>query len=126
MAKAKKTDAEQVADYMDQLQHPLKDEINAVRQIILQSNSKLSERIKWNAPSYYYLEDIVTFNARPTNHVHLVFHHPSIVTINSPSLEGNYKDRRMMYLKNMQEVRERKAELESIMNQLVEIIDGKS
>ncbi len=61
----------------------MKAEIEAVRTIIKNADSKMLERIKWNAPSYYYKEDLVTFNPRATKHVHLVFHHAAIVKIKS-------------------------------------------
>ncbi len=94
-----------------------------VRKIIKGADKKIAERIKWNAPSYYYKEDLVTFHLRATKHVHLVFHRPWIVNIKSGLLEGDYKDRRMMYLRNMQEVKANKKELENIMNELITFID---
>lgn len=123
MAK-KVSDAEKVSEYMEKLEHPLKKEIEAVRIIIKNANSKIDERIKWAAPSYYYKEDLVTFNPRAQDLVHLVFHHPNIEKINSPILEGNYVSRRMTYLRNMQEIEANKAELESILNQLVDFLDA--
>lgn len=117
-AKTKKT-ADPVEAYMNELSHPLKKEIEAVRTIIRRSSKSISERIKWNAPSYYYKEDMVTFNPRATGHVHLVFHHPGIVKIKSALLHGDYKDRRMAYFKDMKEVKAGKKELERIMNELV-------
>ena len=123
--KAKKpSDEEQVAAYMADLDHPLKNEIEAVRKIIKNSDKKIGERIKWAAPSYYYKKDLVTFNLRATKHVHLVFHHAAITKISSPLLEGDYKDRRMTYLKNMTEVQSNKKELERIMSELVEFMDN--
>ena len=121
---ASKSDADKVNEYLAKLEHPLKREIEAIRVIIMNANNKLAERIKWNAPSYYYKEDLVTFNLRATNYVHLVFHHASIVTIRSAILEGDYKDRRMVYLHNMRAVKANKKELEKIMNELVAVIDG--
>lgn len=124
-AKAPK-DSNQTAEvdaWMAQLNHPLKAEIEAVRSIIKEANSKINERVKWNAPSFFYKEDMVTFHPRPLEHVHLVFHHPAIVTIDSELLEGDYKDRRMMYLKNMKDINAKKKTLQRIMNELVKIID---
>nr|WP_294903089.1 DUF1801 domain-containing protein [uncultured Lacibacter sp.] len=122
-SKTKLTDAEQVTDWMNKLEHPLKAEIDAVRNIIKESNKVIKERIKWNAPSYYSNEDLVTFNHRSAKHVHLVFHHPAIVKVKSPLLEGDYKDRRMLYLPNMKAVKENKKELQRIMNELLQLID---
>src|SRR5687768_8656532 len=99
-----KDDGDKVITYMENLDHPLKAEIEAVRNIIKGANSKIGERIKWNVPSYYFQEDIVTFNPRTDKHVHLVFHHPFIVKIKSDLLVGDYVDRRMTYLKNMAEI----------------------
>ncbi|MEO6722471.1 MAG: DUF1801 domain-containing protein [Ferruginibacter sp.] len=123
--KTKKSDAELVNDYMDQLKHPLKDEIEAVRTIIT-SNKKISERIKWNAPSYYYKEDLVTFNPRNQKQVHLVFHNQAIVDIKSTLLEGVYKDRRMTYFDSMAAIKKNKKELEGIINEYINAMDKKS
>src|SRR4051812_25516449 len=108
-------DEQEVDAFMQLLEHPLKNEMEAVRQII-KTNSRLSERIKWAAPSYYFDKtDLVTFNLRQAKGVMLVFHHIAIVSIKSDLLEGDYKDRRLMYFANMAEVEVKKPELERIM-----------
>lgn len=113
--------AEQVSLYMDALNHPLKAEFENIRHIIKASNSQLQERIKWNAPSYYYVHDIVTFGPpmRSLDKILLVFHHPSVVKIQSHLLEGNYPDRRLMYLHNSTEIENNKAELTRILNTII-------
>jgi hypothetical protein len=124
---AKKTsDSEQVEQYMAALEHPMKAEIERLRAIIRAASDQLSERIKWNAPSYYYREDIVTFGppARKQDEVMLVFHHPSVVGISSPILEGNYKDRRLVIFKNMLEVETNQAELAHILHEIIAAIDA--
>lgn len=118
-------DHEQVMAYMKALKHPLKAEMEAVRNIIRAANGKIAERIKWNAPSYYYKEDMVTFNGWAKDNVHLVFHHPAIEKIASPLLQGNYKGRRMAYFNDMGEVTAAKKELQRILNELIRFIDNK-
>lgn len=119
----KSDDAEKVNAFMAELEHPLKTEIEAVRTIIKGANDKIAERIKWNAPSYYYKGDLVTFNPRALQHVHLVFHHIAIVSIKSDLLHGDYKDRRMMYFENMKDIKANKKELEGIINELIKQMD---
>lgn len=121
--RVKATDAEKVSDFMETLEHPLKREIEAVRGIIKSADGRIGERIKWNAPSYYYKEDMVTFHLRAVEQVHLVFHHPSIETIPSPLLQGDYKGRRMAYFKNMEEVREGEEELKRVVGRLIKNIE---
>jgi hypothetical protein len=114
-----KTD--EVNAFMKLLDHPLKDEIEAVRSII-KSNKKIAERVKWNAPSFFYTDDLATIHVKAKQHVHVIFHHPAIVKIKSAFLEGDYKDRRMMYFENMQEIKARKKELTRIIKGLVDLM----
>jgi uncharacterized protein YdhG (YjbR/CyaY superfamily) len=119
----KLSDAEQVAEFMEKLDHPLKAEIEAVRHIIKNSSPLISERIKWNAPSYYTSADLLTFNPKTTKNVQIVFHHIAIVDIKSDLLEGNYKDRRLVHLLDMAEVMAKKAELERIIQEYVSLVN---
>ena len=117
-------DREIVLEFMRSLVHPLKKEIEEVRAIISGADSRISERIKWNAPSYYFKEDIVTFNPRNQERVHLVFHHKDIVKIKSDLLQGDYKDRRMMYFSGMEEVDANRSELTRIMKEHIQMLEG--
>lgn len=118
------TDQEEVEAFMATLEHPLKDEIEAVRQIIKKAGPKLCERIKWAAPSYYVGKtDLVTFNTRSEKKVLLVFHNIAIVDIASPLLEGTYKDRRLMYFNNMAEVKANKPELVRIIKEYIALAE---
>lgn len=120
----KTTDEEKVATWMEALEHPLKPEIEALREAIKSADPKVCERIKWNAPSYYYKEDFVTFHPREQQKVHLVFHHPAIATIPSPLLEGDYKDRRMAYFFSMDDIQSKTDELQRIVRELIGIMDA--
>jgi len=111
-----------VNDFMKQLGHPLQAEIEAVRTII-KANRKIAERIKWNAPSFFYTDDLATIHVKAKQHVHLIFHHPAIVKIKSPFLDGDYKDRRMMYFENMAEIKARKKELTRIIKELTDLME---
>jgi uncharacterized protein YdhG (YjbR/CyaY superfamily) len=121
----KPTDEEQVQAYLDKLDPAAKTEIEAVRKIIKTASSKLSERIKWNAPSYYYKEDIVTFGPYKSHKLLLVIHHPAVVKINSPLLEGDYKDRRLIHFANKAAAVKNKQELTRILLAIIKAIDKK-
>jgi uncharacterized protein YdhG (YjbR/CyaY superfamily) len=112
----------EVNAFMQELDHPLKAEIEAVRSIIKKANKKIAERVKWNAPSFFYIDDLATIHVKAQQHVMLIFHHPVIVKIKSKLLEGDYKDRRMMYFNNMKEITARKKELTRIINELVKLM----
>lgn len=122
--KPKLSDEEQVKEWMSKLDPEMKPAVESVRKIIKAVSPKLNERIKWNAPSYYHKVDIVTFGpARSKDKIILVFHHPSIVKIRSDLLQGDYKDRRLVYLSSEKEIKSAKKELERIIKESVQLID---
>ena len=53
-----------------------------------------------------------------------MFHHQAITGIASPSLEGDYKDRRMMYFNNMGAVEQHRDELQRIVHAYVELAEA--
>lgn len=117
-------DTPKVNDYMNNLDHPFKAEVEAIRRIILNTDARITEGVKWNAPSFYYKGDMVVFNLHATQHIHMVF--PSGMTIPDTSglLEGEYKDgRRMVYFSGMDDVEAKKAALESVVRAWIEMKD---
>jgi len=76
--------AQEVDRFMERLDHPLKEGVERLRAAILDSNDRITEHIKWKAPSYRYAgEDRVTFRLYPVevtfrlypvDRVQLVFH----------------------------------------------------
>lgn len=66
---------QQVVEFLDKLEHPLKTEIVEIRDIILSVNEHMTEHIKWNAPSFRINgEDRVTFNLFGKDRFRLIFH----------------------------------------------------
>lgn len=99
--------------------------VQKLRRIICSADKRIQERIKWNAPSYYYKEDIVTMGPARQEKLLLVFHHPLIVQVNSKILEGDFKDRRLVWLEDMKAVLAAEKELKRIVKWLVVQIDKK-
>ena len=114
---------ETVDEFMNKLDHPLKAEVQAVRDIIKGVNPKITEQIKWNAPSYSYKDYIATFNLRAQQHVHLIFHNPAIASIKIDILEGDYPDRLMVYFLDMADVKAKQADVEYVVQELINIMD---
>jgi hypothetical protein len=114
----------QVNAYMDKLDHPLKAEAQAIREMILNINPNITEQIKWNAPSFSYKGYMVTFNLRSMQYVHLIFHNGAILPNDSGLLEGDYPDRRMVYFSSMDDVKAKQAALESAINAWIAAMDS--
>jgi hypothetical protein len=75
MAAAAKAQGSPVEDYLDALEHRLKPEVLALRQLIVESVPGLTERIKWNAPSFGRGEDDrITMRLHPGDRLQLILH----------------------------------------------------
>ena len=82
----------EVVAFLNTLEHPLKAEIEEVREIILNAHTSLTEHIKWKAPSFCYGdEDRITFNLRGKDYFQLIFHRGSKVK-ETPGDEPILKD----------------------------------
>jgi uncharacterized protein YdhG (YjbR/CyaY superfamily) len=44
----------EVTDFLDELNHPFRKEIEQLRNCILAANNDLTENIKWNGPNYCF------------------------------------------------------------------------
>lgn len=45
---------QELSDFLDQMEHPLRKEIELLRREILSSRKGISENIKWNGPNYTF------------------------------------------------------------------------
>jgi uncharacterized protein YdhG (YjbR/CyaY superfamily) len=113
---------DKVDEFLENLSHPLKAEIEALRSIIKGVNKDINEEIKWRAPSFNYKgEYLVTFNLWEEKRIHLVFHNPQISKVKSKLLEGEYKERRMAYFADMKDVKAKRSLLEKALKDLIKL-----
>ncbi|WP_216627163.1 DUF1801 domain-containing protein [Corallococcus exercitus] len=67
--------ADEVEQFIAELEHPLKAEIEAVRTAILDSDASITERIKWKAPSFVHSgDDRATFRLAPKGIFQVILH----------------------------------------------------
>ena len=113
---------DKVEEFLQELSHPLKAEVEMVRAIIKGVNKGINEEIKWNAPSFNYEgEYLVTFNLRETKRIHLVFHNPMISKVTNELLEGDYDHRRMAYFSDKKDIQAKSPVLEKAIKDLIKL-----
>lgn len=118
----KANNKETVDEFLSRLDHPLKREIQSVRDIVKGVNEDIKEEWKWNAPSFSYKGSyLVTFNLWEKERIHLVFHNSEIVNIESAILEGDYPTRRMAYFTDMNDLEAKRTELERVIRELIRL-----
>lgn len=118
-------DSAYVNAFMSQFEHPFKAEIETIRDIILKTDSRITEGIKWNAPNFYYKGDMVVFTPHVKEHVLMVFPNGIVIGNDSGLLEGSYPDRRMARFYSMEDVKAKQAALETVIRQWIAVMDAK-
>ncbi|SEJ16947.1 Uncharacterized conserved protein YdhG, YjbR/CyaY-like superfamily, DUF1801 family [Dyadobacter koreensis] len=131
----KLSDSEQVSNHIKKLDTALGDTVEAIRQIILNTDKEIAEQIKWNNPSFYYSgemkpsdpkeykRDIVVMNLHK-GRIMLVL--PSGAKVNDTSglLEGNYEDgRRTVVFKDLEDVKSKEKALQSVLKSWLSLVD---
>jgi uncharacterized protein YdeI (YjbR/CyaY-like superfamily) len=112
-----------VDEFMSKLEHPLKAELDAVRSIIIKANPKMEEDVKWGGPSFFYKEDLATFNPRIKNYVALIFHKGELLHIKSDFLEDATKGKVYAKFYSMDQVTANKELIEKMVNAWIELMD---
>jgi hypothetical protein len=136
MAKRKPAPQEQVTQYINASAHPLKEVMQALREIILQTDTSISEQIKWNAPAFYYTgpmadfdpkdykRDIVVYNLRKPTEILLVFPTGAKITDASGLLTGHYLDgRKLATVNGLSDLDVKKQALQTIIRQWLDFIE---
>ncbi|MEQ9443377.1 MAG: DUF1801 domain-containing protein [Cyclobacteriaceae bacterium] len=124
----------EVTKFLDNLAHPLRPEIEALRKGILNANSELSENIKWNGPNYAYRGvDCITMKIQPPRQIQLIFHRgvkvlaqPDHRWIDDTSglLAWKTNDRAVATFKTTEEITARASDLADIVKQWTSAILG--
>jgi Domain of unknown function (DU1801) len=104
-----------LTSFLARLEHPLRAEIDAVRGVINGAGGGLSERVKWNAPSWHLGDhDFGALNLRQAGYVQLVVVYPSGIMIESDILTGTWADRRLARFDSLADIGEKSAALTAL------------
>lgn len=117
-----------VDEFMRDLAHPLKAELELVRSLILNADPSISEGIKWNSASFRVEEYFATMHVKTTNAVQVIFHLGAKVkdvtpgmTVDDPNglLEWLGKDRASVKLRDMNAIKANSGALREIVRQWI-------
>jgi hypothetical protein len=103
-----------VDQYLESLDHPLKDLWEEIRVIVLGTDSKIEEDIKWGAPTFIYRGNLATFNPRAKKFVNLTFHTGAEIDDPAGVLEGDAKEARVFRVASSEELSEKRKGLEEV------------
>jgi hypothetical protein len=103
-----------VDEWFQALDHPLKNAMLLVRYPLLEADDRITESIKWSAPTFEYKGNLASFQPKARNFVSLMFHRGAEIPGNHPGLEGDSPLVRMMRFKDEADVEKRRKELQAV------------
>lgn len=115
---------EKVDTWMSAYDNPQKDLVQAVREVMMAADARVSEDIKWQAPTFIYKGNIASFFPKAKKHASLMFHKGAEIAGDFPSLEGDGKEARSMKFLDAADLAEKRAELEAIVRAWCDQRDG--
>jgi hypothetical protein len=119
-----------VDEFMLRLQHPHKAAVESLREVICGADSAIREGVKWNSPSFRTTEYFATTHLRAKTGIAIILHlgakvrDVASVPIEDPErlLAWLAKDRAMVSLASVEEVRLRKPALQAIVRQWISFV----
>ncbi len=100
--------------WFEKYDHPLKNAMLKVREIMLAADKRMEECIKWKSPTFTFKGNLASFNPRTKKHVSLMFHTGATILGEFPHLQGGAETARYMTFSDMAEVEARREELTAI------------
>lgn len=109
--------------WMARYDNPMRDVVERIRRIILASDDRMSECIKWQAPTFVYKGNLASFFPKARERATLMFHHGALIPGRFPHLEGDGKQARTMKFVSIAEAEERRDELSAIVQAWIDLRD---
>lgn len=120
----------EVTAFLDDQEHPFRNEIEQLRIYILCANTALKENIKWNGPNYSFeSNDLMTMSIQPPKkQIQLIFHRGAkkktqppkkIISNKSTMLVWKENDRAVVTFKSLQDIENGRIELEEIVTEWI-------
>ncbi|AKU92550.1 DUF1801 domain-containing protein [Vulgatibacter incomptus] len=124
-----------VVAFLQGLEHPLKGELDRLRQLILGLDPAIHEEIKWNAPSFRTEDHFATFHLRAKDRLSLILHTGAKVKgaattgvqVADPDriLDWLAKDRAVVTIRSAEELEAKRGALEALLRNWIRALPSR-
>jgi len=104
----------EVDAWLQRYDNPMKPVVTAMRGVILEADPRIGETIKWQAPTFVYKGNMASFFPKARKHASLMFHKGAFIAGGFPNLVGDGKEARSFKVGSLEELADRKKELQAI------------
>jgi uncharacterized protein YdhG (YjbR/CyaY superfamily) len=117
------TTSPEVDRWMAAYDNPQKSLVQAVREVILAADPRVSECIKWQAPTFTYKGNIASFFPKAKAHASLMFHKGATIPGTFAILEGDGPEGRSLKIRDAGDLAAKRGELEAIISAWCDLQD---
>lgn len=104
--------------------NPQKAGVQRVREIILAADPRITESIKWKAPTFEYKGNIASFYPKAKKHVSLMFHQGAKIPGDHAILEGDGDTSRTAKFADLDDIEAKRPQLEAVIRAWCALKDG--
>ncbi len=109
--------------FLKKKNHPLDREIQMVRAIILNTDNRIEEDIKWSVPTFMYKGNLASYYMNAKKFVSLMFHKGALIRDTSGLLEGDGKEARVARFVDGADIKKKKKALERVIKEWIRLKD---
>ncbi|TNE54137.1 MAG: DUF1801 domain-containing protein [Bacteroidetes bacterium] len=113
----------EVDEYLRKKAHPMTAEIELVRQIILETDERIQECIKWSSPTFTYKGNMASYFMNAKKFVSLMFHKGVLIQDETGLLQGDGKEGRVARFENVEDIEQKKEKLQSVVRAWIKLMD---
>ncbi len=113
-----------VDDWLDAYDNPQKDLVAAVREHILACDDRVTEAIKWQAPTFIYKGNIASFFPKAKAHASLMFHKGATIPGEHPILTGDGAEARSVKISDLDDLDAKRDALTAVVRAWCDHQDG--
>lgn len=110
--------------YLAKKNHPMTAEIQKVREIILATDDRIEETIKWSSPTFMYKGNIASFFMNAKKFVSLMFHKGALLNDEHELLDGDGKEARVARFDDIQDIDHKKTALQAVIKEWIAMRDN--
>ena len=104
----------EVQAWLEHYSNPMKPVVLRIRDIILAADPRMTETIKWQAPTFVYRGNLASFYPKSKAHASLMFHRGAEIPGNHPRLEGTGDVSRVLKVASLAAAEAAKPDLERL------------
>jgi hypothetical protein len=112
--------SDEVDEWFESYDNPMKEVVLRAREVILGTDDRIEECIKWKSPTFTFNGNIASFNPRSKKHASLMFHTGAHIPGEHAILEGGGDTARYATFTDLDDVTAKTGQLQAVIQSWIE------